>query len=156
VTEFGERTEVETLTAHEHVNRILVIVWPVENSMNVFRKGLISAALIIGGIGVSFADDANVAGEWDLTVETAGGSGTPHLQLKQEGAAVTGTYKSQTLGQAPLSGTVHGHELSLTITFSAQGQTLNVVYSGTVDGASMKGKVSLGELGEGTFTGKRT
>jgi len=37
----------------------------------------------------------------------------------------------------------------------AQGQTLAVKYSGKTDGKTMNGKVSLGQLGEGTFTGKR-
>jgi hypothetical protein len=37
-----------------------------------------------------------------------------------------------------------------------QGTHLDVTYSGTIDGKdSMKGKVNLGGLGEGTFTAKR-
>jgi hypothetical protein len=36
-----------------------------------------------------------------------------------------------------------------------QGTSLRVVYSGTVEGDSIKGTVSLGEAGEGTFTGSR-
>jgi hypothetical protein len=32
---------------------------------------------------------------------------------------------------------------------------LVVTYAGTVEGDSMKGKVSYGDMGEGTFTGKK-
>ena len=45
--------------------------------------------------------------------------------------------------------------LQLTYKVSGQGQELTITYVGTVEGDTIKGKVSLGELGEGTFTGKR-
>jgi hypothetical protein len=38
---------------------------------------------------------------------------------------------------------------------NAQGADLSVTYQGTVAVDTMKGKVSLGDLGEGTFTGKK-
>jgi hypothetical protein len=43
----------------------------------------------------------------------------------------------------------------MTFKVSGQGQELVVVYTGTVEGETMKGKVSLGDFGDGTFTGKR-
>jgi hypothetical protein len=54
-----------------------------------------------------------------------------------------------------VTGTVKGNELTLNYKVNAQGTDLSVTYIGTVDGDTIKGKVSLGELGEGTFTGKR-
>jgi hypothetical protein len=103
----------------------------------------------------ALAADANVAGEWDFQVETQAGTGTPHFSLKQDGANVTGNYKGQ-LGEAPVTGTVQGNELTLSFKVSPQGSELAVTYVGTVDGNSIKGKVTLGELGEGTFTGKKS
>jgi hypothetical protein len=117
-----------------------------------FVAALAAAAFVSTG---AIAADANVAGEWDLSVETGNGTGTPHMSLKQQGNAVTGMYKSATFGEAPITGTVKGNEVTLNIKVSGQGQEMTIVYTGTVDGASMKGKVSLGELGEGTFTGKK-
>jgi hypothetical protein len=38
---------------------------------------------------------------------------------------------------------------------NAQGADLQIDYVGTVDGDAMKGSVSLGDMGEGSFTGKR-
>jgi hypothetical protein len=32
---------------------------------------------------------------------------------------------------------------------------VKVTYTGTVENGTMKGKVTLGDLGEGTFTGKK-
>ena len=34
-------------------------------------------------------------------------------------------------------------------------QKVEVVYTGTLDGNSIKGAMTMGEMGEGTFTGKR-
>jgi hypothetical protein len=98
---------------------------------------------------------ANISGAWDFAVETSGGSGSPSFTFKQEGEKLTGTYKGQ-FGEAPLTGTVNGDDVKFTINISAQGQSMTVTYTGKITGKdSMKGTVSLGELGEGTWTAKR-
>ncbi|HSO75646.1 MAG TPA: hypothetical protein VLU47_12495 [Blastocatellia bacterium] len=97
----------------------------------------------------------NISGAWDFAVETGGGSGAPSFTFKQEGETLTGTYKGQ-FGEGPLTGTVKGDDLKFSLSLSAGGQTMTVVYTGKITGKdSMKGTVSLGELGEGTWTGKR-
>ena len=122
--------------------------------MKILRRLFITMLASTALAGAVLAADANVAGEWDFTVETQAGTGSPHFSLKQDGTAVTGTYKGQ-LGEAPVTGTVQGNELTLNFKVSAQGAELAITYSGTVEGDSIKGKVSLGEMGEGTFTGKK-
>ncbi|MBB6093231.1 hypothetical protein HNQ60_002109 [Povalibacter uvarum] len=116
-----------------------------------FAASLATLALAATG---AFAADANVTGEWTMTVETQAGTGSPHFSLKQEGTNVTGHYKGQ-LGEAPVTGTVKGNEVTLKYSVNAQGADLTVTYTGTVEGDTMKGKVSLGEFGDGTFTGKK-
>jgi hypothetical protein len=68
---------------------------------------------------------------------------------------VTGHYSSATLGEADVTGTIKGADLTFSFTANVQGTSINVTYTGTVDKDSMKGSVSLGDVGEGTFTGKR-
>jgi hypothetical protein len=124
--------------------------------MNMTRRVLLVAAATLALVGSSvMAADANVAGEWTMTVATPQGSGSPTFNLKQQGTAVTGTYKGQ-LGEAPVTGTVAGNQVTLNYKVTTQGFDLDVTYSGTVDGNTMAGKVKLGELGEGTFTGKKS
>ncbi|HZF40616.1 MAG TPA: hypothetical protein VE715_17475, partial [Blastocatellia bacterium] len=96
----------------------------------------------------------NVTGNWKLTIETPNGTGGPSLVLKQEGEKLTGTYKGR-FGEAPLEGTVKDKEIKFTVKVNAQGQEIQVDYAGTVDGATMKGKVKFGDMGEGSFTGKK-
>jgi hypothetical protein len=123
--------------------------------MNTMRRMLMTAAATLAFAGpTAMAADANVAGEWTMTVATSQGSGSPTFNLKQQGTAVTGTYKGQ-LGEAPVTGTVAGNQITLNYKVTTQGFDLDVTYSGTVDGNTMAGKVKLGELGEGTFTGKK-
>jgi lipopolysaccharide export system protein LptA len=97
----------------------------------------------------------DVAGKWVLTVETAAGTGTPTIELTQDGGSLAGTYSSEVFGQQKLTGTIKGNVISFGFSGSVQGATVTVTYTGTADAATMKGKVTVGELGEGTFTGKR-
>jgi hypothetical protein len=98
---------------------------------------------------------ADVAGTWALTVETAGGTGTPSVTLRQDGETLTGTYSSQVFGEQKVTGTIKGNAITFEFTASLEGNTMKVTYTGTVDAATMKGKVTVGDLGEGTFTGKK-
>ena len=100
------------------------------------------------------ASATNITGVWDFAVETSQGSGSPTFTFKQEGEKLTGNYKGQ-FGEAPLTGTVKGADVKFTIKINAQGQDLSITYTGKIDGNSMKGTASFGELGEGTWTGKR-
>ena len=123
--------------------------------MNSLRRMLLAASAAVMFAASAIAADANVAGEWDLTVETQAGAGNPHFSLKQDGNKISGTYKGM-LGESPVTGTVKGNDITINFQVNAQGTDLAVSYTGTVDGASMEGTVKLGELGEGTFTGKKS
>lgn len=103
----------------------------------------------------ALAGQQDVTGTWKVTVESQAGTGNPTVVLKQDGEKLTGTYKGQ-LGEAPLQGTIKGGDISFSFKVNVQGQDLQVEYVGTVEGGkSMKGKVKLGDFGEGTFTGTK-
>jgi hypothetical protein len=115
------------------------------------RKTVIAAVL---AMAAQVAMAADVTGTWNMTVETQAGSGNPVFTLKQTGDNVTGTYKGQ-LGEAPVTGTVKGNEVALSYKLEAQGMAIEVKYTGTVDGNNISGKLSLGDMGEGTFKGTK-
>jgi hypothetical protein len=89
-----------------------------------------------------------------MAVETSAGSGSPTFVLVQKGEALTGSYKGQ-LGEAQVTGSVKGDEVTIEYKVDGQAGSLAVKYSGKTDGKTMSGKVSLGQLGEGTFTGTK-
>lgn len=97
----------------------------------------------------------DVSGAWALTVETGQGTGTPSVTFKQDGEKLTGTYSSQVFGEQEVTGTIKGNAITFSFTGAFEGTKFTVTYSGTVEKDTMKGKVSLGDAGEGTFTGKK-
>ena len=101
------------------------------------------------------APKADLTGKWLFNVETAAGSGTPTITLKQDGEKLTGHYSGQ-LGEADLTGTVKGPDVAFKFTVDAQGNNLECTYTGTVEGKDgMKGKVNIAGLADGTFTAKK-
>lgn len=112
------------------------------------------AALVITAAAAQ-AQKVDVTGDWAFNVETGMGSGTPAITFKQDGEKLTGTYSGQ-LGNTAFTGTVKGTAIEFSFTTEAQGQSIDVVYKGTVDGTTMKGAVAMagGQL-SGTFTGTK-
>lgn len=100
------------------------------------------------------AQAVNVTGEWAFNVQTDQGGGTPTLTFKQEGEKLTGKYAGQ-LGNADLTGTVKGNAIHFTFTLDVQGQQAPVTYDGTIDKNTMKGKMDIGGMVNGTFTGTK-
>jgi hypothetical protein len=98
-------------------------------------------------------DKVDVTGSWSVTVETDGGSGSPSFTFKQEGEKLTGKYKGL-FGESDLTGTVKGDKIEFSFKVSGQIEG-TLTYTGTTDGKTMKGKVNLAGMGEGTFTGKK-
>ena len=97
------------------------------------------------------AQGTNVTGEWLFNVTTDQGGGTPTITFKQDGEKLTGKYVGQ-LGSADLTGTVKGNAIHFTFTIDAQGQQAPVTYDGTVEKNTMKGKLDIGGMINGTFT----
>jgi hypothetical protein len=101
------------------------------------------------------AGASDISGVWNLTVETPQGTGTPVFTFKQEGGALTGSYKGQ-LGEGPVTGSVSGSDVKFSVKLNVQGQDLAIVYTGKIESAdTMKGKVAFGDLGEGTWSAKK-
>jgi hypothetical protein len=97
---------------------------------------------------------ADLTGVWNVEVEIAGNTGNPTITLKQDGAALTGTYKGM-LGEAQLKGTVDGAKVRWEFAADYGGNKFIVVYTGVLENGVIKGKIDFGGQAEGTFTAKR-
>ncbi|MGA2130964.1 MAG: hypothetical protein ABSH50_01505 [Bryobacteraceae bacterium] len=94
----------------------------------------------------------DISGNWEFSVDTSAGSGSPSFVFKQAGEKLTGTY-SGLFGKADLTGTVKGDQIDFKFDFSYSGTSGVAHYTGTVESdKKMKGKVEFGDLGEGTWT----
>ncbi|HEY7446085.1 MAG TPA: hypothetical protein VH701_26925, partial [Vicinamibacterales bacterium] len=130
--------------------------------MGIMRYQLSAVLLMSLLVGTSAASALqqnsknNVTGKWLFQVETSAGSGTPTVTLKQDDEKLTGHYSSTNLGEAELNGTVKGGTIQFSFVANVQDLQIDVAYSGTVEtNDAMKGTVTLGGVGQGTFTAKR-
>ena len=113
----------------------------------VLLAGLACAPLLAAG--------SDISGSWTFNVETAAGSGSPSFVFAQDGEKLTGTY-SGLFGKADLTGTVKGDQIDFKFNFSYSGQSGVAHYTGTITSATeMKGKVEIGEVADGTWTGTK-
>ena len=124
-----------------------------------FRQMLVTGAMMMFVLGVTTVGGTaqakiDVTGKWAFNVETSAGAGTPSMTFKQDGEKLTGHYAGQ-LGESDLTGTVKGADITFTFNIDAQGTMIKATYTGTADASSMKGKLVIEGLGEGTFTAKK-
>jgi hypothetical protein len=113
---------------------------------------MVVVALSASHVGAQAKVD--VTGKWAFNVETAAGAGAPTFTFKQDGEKLTGHYTG-TFGESDVTGTVKGAEIMITFTVDAQGTAIKETYTGTVDKDTMKGKIVIEGVGEGTFTAKK-
>ena len=97
----------------------------------------------------------NVAGDWEVTINSPQGSNAAIATLKQDGDKVSGVLKNP-MGELPFEGaTLTGDELKFTFTVNFQGTPLPITLTGKVKGATIDGKADFGGMAEGDWTAKR-
>lgn len=119
----------------------------------------LAAVVFLSGISAVASAQANkvdVTGVWIFTVESPAGKSNPTVTFTQDGEKLTGQYSSQLMGQADLTGTIKGQAIDFVVAATVQGTQIELKYTGAVDTKdSMKGTLSAGDFGSGTFTGAR-
>src|SRR5215475_15607020 len=100
------------------------------------------------------AQESNVTGDWDITINTPQGERKAKAAFKQEGEKLTGGLKRQG-GDLPLEGTVKGKEIKLKYTIKFQEQDMVITLSGNVEGDAIKGDADFGGLAQGDWNAKR-
>jgi L-seryl-tRNA(Ser) seleniumtransferase len=95
-----------------------------------------------------------VAGQWRLHLDFDRGSAEHALVLEQEGARLLGTHRGE-FYSGELSGTVAANTVKFQSSHQAEGNRLSYGFSGTVEGDSMSGIVTLGEYGQAHWTAQR-
>ncbi len=103
------------------------------------------------------AKPAAVAGKWTVTLEIESINATSGLELKQDGEKLTGSYISSRYGPVPLQGAIKDRAIEFTFKLNAEGTEVPMAFKGEVatDGLTMKGRASIAEMGEGSWTAKR-
>jgi len=98
---------------------------------------------------------SNAAGIWIVTFVTPGGEFPATATLAQDGGTLSGTFGSH-LGEAPVSGTLDGHALKLTMIAKTPQGDVDVSLTGDVDGDSIvNGKAEVTGMGQMAWSAKR-
>ena len=100
------------------------------------------------------AAPANIAGQWQFTVELSMGTGRPLVTFKQDGEKITGTYEGR-YGKSALEGTVKENHVEFTVTVVAEGTTVSGVFTGDYEKDEMSGTVQYEGAGDGTWSAVR-
>ena len=124
-------------------------------------RTLPAAAFFTAVLTLSLAAPAHaqvdMTGTWEFDVDVQGSVTNPSMTLEQDGNDITGTYSSETLGEADVTGTVDGNSVTITFEVDFGGQGGTVTYDGTVNADGMwSGAFSLAGLADGTFVGEKT
>ena len=121
------------------------------------RYILMALAMSIAASAVAqeTAPRPNIAGDWDVTVQSPQGTNAVLVTLKQDGEKIDGLFKSP-LGELPFTGTLTGNELKFNFTFPVDGQPLLITLTGKVDGEAIAGKADFGGFAEGDWSAKRS
>lgn len=95
----------------------------------VFAMGMLSAGLL--------ATDANVGGNWEMTMDSPHGKITGPLSLQQDGTKITGTYETEHTGKLPVNGAVEGEKVVFTM--EVPGGQMTISFEGARHGEKLTG-----------------
>jgi hypothetical protein len=117
---------------------------------------ILGAAAVAAAAQTPSKPAPNVTGKWTLTLETEAFTANPTLELKQDAEKLTGSYTGR-YGAFPLTGKIKDRALEFSFKMNAEGMEVVMAFAGEVaaDGQTMKGKATLGEMGDATWTAKR-
>ena len=122
-------------------------------------RSIVAVALGVALVSMpsSLEAQADFAGSWILSVTTDNGVTNPSLNIQQDGVRLTGRYSSEALGEQNVRGLVDGDDVTIRFNASMQGQSIPVVYRGTLgaDGRLTGTIVIADGMLSGTFTATR-
>ena len=111
--------------------------------------GIVTAALV-----VSVTAQSNVAGDWNMTIDSDQGSLSATMTFKQDGEKVTGSMPTDQI-TFEFEGTISDNKLELVAEIDAGGAFLEVILEATVDGDEITGTLDFGGYGSGDITATR-
>lgn len=104
-------------------------------------------------VTAALSAQADIAGDWDLSINGPEGVITATATLKQDGEKVTGSITSPQ-GTVELAGSYKAKKVELAFQIQSPNGPLDIKVNGDVDGADMKGIIDFG-MGMADFTGKK-
>ncbi len=112
-------------------------------------------SLLVLGTSLARAQEPDISGGWQLTVQSPRGPMTIDTRFVQEGTKLTVTMTGPRGGESTGEGTIQGEAVQWSIRRSTPGGETTVVYRGTVKGTTMSGTADMGDMGTVGWTAER-
>jgi hypothetical protein len=96
----------------------------------------------------------NLSGKWEVQVEGYGAPRTQKFDFKQKGEELSGVYAGK-FGESKVSGTVKDSAVDFEMRVIEDGRILMVHYTGVAADNEIKGTVTFGDAGKGTWVASR-
>ena len=96
-----------------------------------------------------------IDGKWEITINSPMGAQKAQLDVKADGANLTGSQTAQGNTQALANGKVDGNKLTWSANITNP-MPMTLEFTGNVDGDKIAGSVKAGAFGSFPFTGART
>jgi hypothetical protein len=115
---------------------------------------LVFVGLALGGAAL-WAKAVDVTGDWEMTLQSPQGERTMKVSFIQTGESLE--VKAEGFQGEEIKGTgkIKDNEIEWTFAISSPQGEMSIVHKGKVDGDTMSGAVSLGEMGTADWTAKR-
>ena len=114
-------------------------------------KGLF---ILLAVTGMLMGQDANISGKWEIQVEGYGAPRTQRFDLKQVGETLSGAYAGK-FGESKVTGTVKAQAVDFQMKVIENEHIVTVHYIGTAAEDGIKGTVTFGDEGKGTWIASR-
>lgn len=101
------------------------------------------------------AQEANVTGDWEMTITTQRGERTSTMHIEQDGEKITVTMEGMRGGEMKGEGTIKGNEIEWTVTIETQRGEFSITYKGKVEGDTMSGEAQMGDFGTMEWKAKK-
>ena len=95
-----------------------------------------------------------VDGKYNITINSPMGAQKATLELKADGATLTGTQAAAQGSMAIANGKVDGNNVSWEVSITSP-MPMTLTFSGTIDGDKISGNVKAGAFGSFPFSGER-
>ncbi|HMD33449.1 MAG TPA: hypothetical protein VKH42_00710 [Vicinamibacterales bacterium] len=110
--------------------------------------------VFLAGIPVH-GDDVKAGGEWRATFVVPTGTKSVNMIINQRDKRLTGTVVDE-YGEFPLDGRLEGNELTVVWSIPEDGKLIDITVKGKIQGDTITGTATIGKLGEGPLTARRT
>jgi hypothetical protein len=109
---------------------------------------------IVLAVFPAFLLGANVTGKWEVQVEGYGAPRTQKFELKQKGDELSGIYSGR-FGESKVIGRVKDDAVEFEMRIIEDEHIVTVHYTGVASEDAIKGTVTFGDLGKGTWVASR-